>query len=310
MAEYKKETDKVHKVTLKSKITHALWGCKSASVGEKVNLEVRTQFVGNGSEIQIKVQDKSGKTIEKITDKIYADLFKGSVTIPDKAKEELTFTAKLPKHGLEKKSESLNVFPPRIITNAKWSQTEARRGDIVKLTADTKGIPDDTEVIISIYEHDQDEAHDFITKLPVRVKANKIETEWEFEYHEDVDDIPTDEEMKKAGKSYNHPEYFFVARCYGAEAKSGLLRFKDWIEIELYYDDGIPIANEKYIIYYADGAMSKGKLNEHGFALIEDIPPGRVIVEYPDVDKEEETDDTVEEITVDEKESESAFEKI
>lgn len=281
MAEYKKETDKVHKVTLKSKITHALWGSKNASVGEKMNLEVRTQFVGNGSEIQIKVQDKSGKTIEKITDKIYADLFRGSVTIPDKTKEEMTFTAKLPKHGLEMKSEVLKVFPPRLITNAKWSQTEARRGDIVKLTAETKGIPEDTEVIISIYEHDQDEAHDFITKLPARVKGNKVGIEWEYEYHEDVDEIPTDEEMKKVGRNYNHPEYFFVVKCSGAEAKSGLLKFQDWIEIELQYNNGDPVSKEEYILHLPDGSERRGILNNKGYSKEEDIPPGNVTVEFP-----------------------------
>ncbi len=279
MAEYKKEINKVHKVTLKSKITHALWGRKSASVGEKANLEVRTQFVGNGSEIQIKVQDKSGKTIEKIIDKIYGDKFRGAVEIPEKAKEELTFTAKLSKHGLEIKSETLKVLPPRIITNAKWNQAEARRGDIVKLTADTKGIPDDTEVLISIYEHDQDEAHDFITKLPVRVKANKIETEWEFEYHEDVDDIPTDEEMQKVGRNYNHPEYFFIARCGGAEAKSELLKFKDWIEIEFVDKEGKPLKGKEYILKLPDGSERKGKLDEKGKAKLEDIPPGDISVE-------------------------------
>ena len=275
MAEYKKDTDKVHKVTLPTKIIQALWGRKVASVGEKANLEVWTQFVGNGSEIQIKVQDKSCKTIEKITDKIYADIFRGSITIPDKTKEEMTFTAKLPKHGLEMKSEVLKVLPPRIITNAKWSQQEARCGDIVKLTAETKGIPDDTEVIISIYEHDQDEAHDFITKLPVRVKGNKIETEWEFEYHEDVDDIPTDEEMKKVDRNYNHPEYFFVARCGGAEAKSELLKFKDWIEFKLLNYTG----EEEYILHLPDGSKLNGKFNDNGILREENIIPGKYLIE-------------------------------
>lgn len=275
MAEYKKETDKAHKVTLKSKITHALWGRKSASIGEKVHLEVRTQFVGNGSDIQIKVQDKSGKTLEKIADKIYADQFKGSVEIPQKAKEELTFTVKLPRHGLEKKSEILNVLPARIITNAKWDKKEAGRGDTLKLMAETKEIPDDTEVVISIYEHDQDGAHDFITKLPVRVRGNKIGAEWNFEYHEDVDDIPTDKEMKKVGKSYNHPEYFFIARCGGAEAKSGLLKFKDWIEVKLLGYTG----KEKYILKFPDGTQRKGSFNDKGMLKEENLPPGKFSIE-------------------------------
>jgi len=41
--------------------------------------------------------------------------------------------------------------------------------------ADTEGIPDETKVMISIYEHDQDGNHDLITKLPAFVKQNRIE---------------------------------------------------------------------------------------------------------------------------------------
>ncbi|MBI3609830.1 MAG: hypothetical protein HY204_03900 [Nitrospirae bacterium] len=283
MAEYKKETDKIHKVTLQSKITHALWGSKSSAVGEKVNFEVWTHFVGNGSEIQIKVEDKSGKTIEKLTGQVYGNYFAESITVSDKAKDELTFTAKLPKHSLEKKSEALKVIPPRSITNAKWGQQEARRGDIVKLTAETKNIPDDTEVIISIYEHDQDGAHDFITKFPTKVKRNKIEAEWEYEYHDDVDDIPTDEEMKKTGRNYNHPEYFFVVRSGGTEAKSGLLKFKDWIEIELKDDNGNRIPDEEYVLHLPDRSQRRGRLNSEGYAKETDIPPGKVKVKFPGI---------------------------
>lgn len=279
MAEYKKDTDKVHKVTLPSKIIQTLWGRKVASAGEKANLEVWTQFIGNGSDIQITVKDGKGSTVEKLSGKVYANKFATSVVVSDKAKESLSFTAKLPKHGLEMKSVTLKILPPIKVSNLKWGQKEARRGDMVKLSADIEGVPDDTEVMINIYEFDADGAHDFITKFPVRVKSNKIETEWEFEYHEDVDDIPTDEEMKKFGKSYNHPEYFFVARCGGAEAKSGLLKFKDWIEIVIAYVDGEPVTNKEYNLILPDGSRNKGKLDQEGKLKLENIPPGKIIIE-------------------------------
>lgn len=285
MAEYTKPTDEVHVITLDSKITHALWRTKTACVEEKAVFEVWTHFVGNGSDIQIKVEDKRGKKIEKLKGKVYGDYFAGSIIVPKKAKEELSFTAKLPKHGLEKKSDTLKVIPPIKVTNMKWGQKEARRGDVIKLSADIEDLPDETEVMIHIYEHDQDGAHDFITKFPCRVKNKKIEAEWEYEYHEDTDDIPTDEEMKKIGGKYNPPEYFWAVEVFGMrfglKQESGLLSFRDWIELFLQDAEGNYIPNEKYKIISADGAETERQLNQEGYAKIENMPPGKVKVIYP-----------------------------
>jgi hypothetical protein len=285
MYEYKKQTDNVHTITLASTITNAAWGQKVATVGDKVKFFVQTHFVGNGSEIEIEVEDKKGKKVEKLKGQVFGDQYWGSLVIPEKAKEEITFSAKLPKHGLIMKSGTMIVFPLIKVTNMKWGQKEARRGDIVKLSADIDGLPDDAEVMILIYEYDRDGAHDFITKFPCQVKNKKIQAEWEYEYHEDTDEIPTDEEMKKYGKKYNPPEYFFVIDVYGQrfgdKQESKLLEFKDWLEIELMDENDNPISKQDYIVTLPNGDTKDGKLDQNGYALIKDIPPGRVAIEFP-----------------------------
>lgn len=284
MTEYTKPTDEVHVINLPSKITHAIWRSKAVCVEDKAVFEVWTHFVGNGSDIQIKVEDKRGKKIEKLKGKVYGDYFAGSFIVPKKAKEELSFTAKLPKHGLKKKSGPLKVIPPILVTNLKWGQKEARREDVVKLSADIEGVPDETEVMIHIYEYDQDGAHDFITKFPCRVKNKKIEAEWEYEYHEDTDDIPTDEEMKKYGKSYNPPEYFFMIDVYGQrfgdEQESGILEFRDWIEISLVDGLGNPLSDVEYTMTLPDKSKRTGRTDKKAYAIEEDIPPGKISIEY------------------------------
>ena len=279
MLEYNKETNKEHKETLESKIVHTLWFGKIACVGSQLGFEVWTHFVGNGSEIEIKVEDKRGKTIDKIKGKVYGDFFGGSLVVPEKAKEELSFIAKLPKHGLEMKSNILKVIPSVKVANLKWGQKEARRGDIVKLTADIKGVLDETKVIVSIYEYDADGAHDFISKFPCRVKNKKIETEWEYEYHEDTDEIPTNEEMQRYGNRYNPPEYFWVAEIagkrFGKEQESGLLKFIDDLEVTLVDGEGNPIGEKEYEIELPDGTTQSGKLDQDGYTILKDLSPGR-----------------------------------
>lgn len=287
--EYKKQTDKEHKETLESEIVRAVWFGKVACVGSKLGFEVWTHFVGSGSDIEIEIKDKGGKTIEKINGKVFGDKFGGSIIVPENAKEELTFTAKLPKHGLQKKSNILKVIPPIKVSNLKWGQKEARRGDIVKLSADIEGVPDETEVKVLIYEYDQDGANDFITKFPCRVKNKKIQAEWEYEYHEDTDEIPTDEEMKKYGKNYNPPEYYFVidfhGKRFGDKQESKLLEFKDWIEITLTDAVGLPVARADYAVRLADGSEKKGKLDAEGHARVDEVAPGEYWVHFPDYDE-------------------------
>lgn len=282
MLEYQKPTNQVHEIKLTSKIIHAFWNMERVAVGKKAVFEVGTQFVGDGSEIEIKIKDKSGKTIDKIKDKVYGNQCKGVVVVPKDAKEELTYIAKLSKHKLEMQSTPIKVVPAVVIKNLKWGQKEARRGDMVKITADTFNIPDEMEVKISIYEDDVDNANELITEFPLKVKKNKVETEWEYEYHGGTYDIPMDEELKPAGRKYKHPEYFFMVRYAGAEEKSDLLKFKDWMEFELKNDDGEPAANEKYVVTFADGSKKEGRLDKNGRAKIEDIPPGWVDIDYPD----------------------------
>jgi len=286
MTDYERHTDEIHEVSLPSALTHALWDRKRAVVGDRVGFVVRTHFVGNGSEINVKVTDKKGKNIEKLKGKVFGDYYKGYVNIPKNAKESLSFTAKLPEQGLELDSNVLTLIPPILIQNMAWSQSQARRGDIVTLSADTEEIPDDTEVMIYIYEYDQDRVHDFITKFPTRVKQNKIEIEWEYEYHEDTDEISTEEEMQEYGKHYNPPEYFWVAevagRRFGEEQESGLLEFKDWIEIKIVDAEGFPIANADYEIQFADGATQRGSLDADGITMLENIAPGKCKLSLPD----------------------------
>ena len=301
MSEYKKQTDEVHEVKLDSKITNVNWRQKIATVGDTVSFFVQTHYVGSGSDIEVKFEDKKGKIRLSTGDepgkmkgtvsgKVYGDRFMGTIVVPEKAREELKFTVKLKMHGLEMKSKPIIVFPKINVTNLKWGQKEARRGDIVKLSADVENLPDEAEVMIVIYEYDQDGAHDFITKFPCRVKNKKIETEWEYEYHEDTDEIPTQEEKEKYGKNYNPPEYFFVidfhGQIFGDKQESGLLEFKDWIEIELRDDEGNVIGNEDYVLHLPDGKERRGTLDENGIAKEKDIPPGKVIIEFINSDEE------------------------
>lgn len=278
MPEHQGNTGKVNKVKLESSIDRVVWTSGTGSPGAKTGVEVNTHFVGNNTEIKIEISDKSGKKFDTVKGKISGNSFWKEITVPEKAKDELYAEAKISKLGLTNKSNPMYLYPKIEIKNVKWDKKEARRGDVLKLTADISGVADGVEGEIQIWEYDDDLAHDLITKFPVIIKNNKIETDWEYEYHEDTDDIPTEEETEKG---YNPPEYFFRVVVGGVTADSGLLEFKDWIEIKLQDDEGNPIADEEYIIYLPDGTTRRGNLDAEGKVKLEDIPPGNYRIVYP-----------------------------
>jgi hypothetical protein len=280
MPVHTKQTDQISKIELASSLQQVYWTKQMVAAGGVVGLEIFTHFVGNGSSLEIELSDQNGKNFGKYKEQISGNRFWTQIKVPTEAKQALYANVKLPKHGLQMKSNPLIILPPVQITNAKWDKKEARRGDILKLTADVKGVQDGTEGEIEIWEHDSDGAHDFIAKFPVFVKNKKVEAEWEYEYHEDTDDIPTSEETEKG---YNPPEYFFRLNVGGVSADSGLLEFKDWIQIELIDNEGNPIPNEDYILYLADGSERRGKLNSDGLYRENNIPPGTYIVTFPNL---------------------------
>ncbi len=285
MTEYRRATNQIHQVKLTSRLVHALWISREVCAGEKAAFEVWTHFVANGAAIQVTATDKKGNPAGTCNGQVFGNFFGGSLAVPEKAQDALTFTAKLPDHNLEKKSDACRVLPPVKIKNQKWDRQEARRGDIVKLTADVENIPDGLEVLIQIYEHDRDGAHDLVTRFPCRVENRKLACEWIYEYHEDTDEIPTDEELKAHGKRYNPPEYFWVAeygrKRFGEKQESGLLLFKDWIEISLADVNGKPVADAAYTLRLPDGSQRSGRLDKNGLAKVKDVPPGGYHVEFP-----------------------------
>jgi len=286
---YNKGTDSEHEIKLDSQLIYAAWRRGHARAGGTASFEVGTAFVGNGAKIKITGKSDGRTKLGKISDEIKNNKYIGEFEIPEDAEidDMIYFEVKLSKNGLSGESNRIPVLPPVVVSDMKWSAEEARRGDLLTLSAKVQGCDDGDEGKLIIYEYDRDGVHDRITEIPIKVQDNKIETKWEYEYHEDTDEIPTDEELREYGKSYNPPEYFFLIEIdgqrFGEEQESGLLEFKDSIEIELSDAQGNPIAEAEYKIIMADGRELEGKLDKMGTARIAQVPPGRFSVEFKDI---------------------------
>ncbi len=291
--EFTKSTDSEHEVKLDSELISVSWTCGMAIGGQTASFEVLTELVGEGAPVKVKGKSENGKKLGKVTGVMRRNHFGGAFQIPEDIElgDKVFFEAKLSKNSLDGESEHIPAYPPIRVSNMKWSAQEARRGDTLTLSADIKGLPNEAEVVIVIYEHDRDGAHDHITELPANVDNEKIEVSWEYEYHEDTDEIPTQQELDKYNGQYNPPEYFFTIKAegveYGSDQESGLLKFKDWFRISLVDNSGRPKADEDYILMLADGTERKGKLDGDGQAIEQDLPPGEVRIKFPNAERDE-----------------------
>ena len=280
MSEHKSQTDRTHQVELASSIERVQWARLRAAPGGTVGLDLFTRFVGNGAMLQIKITDHHGTTHGAYKNQIHNNHLSAEIQIPPEAREALYAEVKFPKHGLQQKSPALLLTPPVEVKNAKWSQSEARRGDLLTLSADVRGVPDGTEAQIQIFEHDADGAHDPITRFTTLVEKKCVEAEWEYEYYEDTDDIPSEKEVEKG---YQPPEYFFRVEVEGVTADSELLTFKDELVIQVKDLAGRPIQSKKYVVHLADGARRKGMLDETGHVTEKDVPPGKIRLKLKDI---------------------------
>lgn len=286
MDTYSGQTDETTEVTLPSAIEVVMWTRAVAAPGATVGLSVFTRFVGNGSDMQIELSDAEGRKHGTFKDKLNGNRFTSQLVVPPKAAKALVAEVKLPKHGLSMTSPALLLAPVVEITNARWSEQTARRGDLLTLEADVTGAADGTEAEILVWEHDEEGAHEPVTKFPVLVQGGKVEAEWEFEYVGDVADVPTDEE---AEGGYQAPEFVFRVQVQGIQAESNRLAFIDTLNVSIVdAESGAPYADQKVTAHLADGSTRDGSLDAEGHLLDEDVPPGPVRLELPNIEVDEE----------------------
>ncbi len=286
--EFSKSTDSEHTVKVDPILIAAFWSSVKAPAGGNAKFKIQTAFVGNDAKIKIVGSSENGVSLGTIKGKIRNNIFKGKFDIPEdmEVDDQVFFEVSFPKNGIDGESDRIPVVPMIKVNNMSWGASEARRGDTLTLSAFVDGVRDNEEVIITIYEYDQDSVHDKITELSATVMNGRFEIEWEYQYYEDTDEIPTQEELDEYGGSYNPPEYFFTVKVedeeFGLNQESELLVFKDWIEIELLDENGDPVAGAEYILCLADGTKIEGTLDGDGLAREEDIPPGWYWIFFPE----------------------------
>jgi hypothetical protein len=281
---FTKPSDQSNRIQVESNIIYCLWTCGRAWAGCVAPFEVRTSLVGEGAEIKFRLMNDSGKTLEKKSDKIFGNRYRGTIEIPSKVKldDMLYIEVELPKHKLDIESNQIPAGPAIQVQSMQWGQQEVKRGDTVKMQAKFVDLPDKTEAEVTVYEYSDQNYHDPIVTIPTEINSDQMEILWEFQYQNDVAQIPTMSELQPYNKSYQQPQYFFVIEIdgnkIGVKQESGLLKFKDSVDFVLKDSDGNVLPDIDCVITGPDNKEVKVKTDKNGAIAAKDIPPGSLQV--------------------------------
>jgi hypothetical protein len=283
-ATYNAQTDTKNKIKLESSIIYAEWKSPAAVGGYTAELEVVTSMVGEGATIEIKGKSSKGKAPDSIKGTIHGNYFAGSLPIPEKVdpSAEIWFEAKLSKHGLKMESLPIPARPPIYATSLKWDKTEVHRGDIVKMQGKFEGCVPNSEAQVIVYEYNPDGHHDKVLTIPTQLKNLDLEVQWEFDYVEHTEKIPTESEKQKYQKHYVPIDYFFVVVIDGVKIgmgqESGKLRFRDEIEFQIVDELGNVIANKTADFTLPDGSRHSASTDANGKLQLSNASPGVISI--------------------------------
>ena len=218
-----------------------------------------------GHFLDVKFTDSGGFPIKGV---------KYAIKTPDGDTIKGTLGGQIKKTGIKEGSYEIQLMA---ITKAEWSDKNAKVGDTVKLLVETAGIDSGEKACIDIYIKDANYSDKLLKNIESEVSSDKIELDWKLEVDDELLGIS---EEKDQNGGYSQPFFYFSVRIDDLMKRSGLLIYKDWIELELKDEEGNPVGNKKYRVFLPNGEIKEGKLDSNGYAKVEDIPPGNVKVTY------------------------------
>jgi phage baseplate assembly protein gpV len=293
MGEYERE--RAEQETKHPEFTTVKWGKGKVREGEETELLAQVKDIGDGNPVTFRIwkdgQDPAvniaqGQIVKAVEGGAAKAVF--SYRLPSgehlpEADPKWYFTA----HSAWcpwKKSGMITVELLRPeITKCEWQKdgksiSEALVGDEVTLHIETKDIEDGDTVRVEVWEHDEDNKHDYVTGLTGTVGNGKAEVRWQVVYREDNDDSTSGKEL--AEKGYTLPEYHFTVRHRrSGSAESPVVHVKGWTgNILKEKETKDNLANKKYTLFLPDNMEIEGQAGEDGVIDERELPVGNYYI--------------------------------
>lgn len=279
MPSHQGQTDKTLKIKLPSAILEARWGLAEVAAGGTVPVEVSTYFVADGSQIKATLKDLQGEVIETVSGKVYSNLFRApyKVSKPNKTGGML-FEAELPAHSLKRMSAKIRVGPPVKITELKILDEkgselkEIAKSGRIQLTGKIEGPPAGTPCHFTLYLDSGKPEAALVQSIPAKIEGGKATCTLDFASPSWEPKHLVQRDLDRDGGSYAPLQYFFELGCLGVHAKSPLLEYVSWVEL-----DFGPIKG-KAVLIMPDGTEETKDIPADGILKVASPGAGRILL--------------------------------
>lgn len=187
----------------------------------------------------------------------------------------------------EQLQEGKGAVTLKDVYEAAWDKSEARPDESVAFSAKVEGFEDGTPATVQVLERERRGADAVVDEMTVPVKDGQVKGEWAYVYPWDEDEPEEDdadpEETDRTQEGYSAPRYYLEIQIESCSARSGLLTYQDYIEIELKDHQGEPVSDTSYVVTLPNGDIRKGSLDATGYAKEKNVPPGRFEVHFLDI---------------------------
>jgi len=225
MPTYQGQTDQVLKIKLPSAILGARWGEHEVAIGGTIMLEVTTQWVADGAEIQITVKDFEGGTVETLKGKVFSGIHRRQyqVSKPNKT-GGMYFEAELKAHGLKAMGPKVKVWPAVDITALEWLDDKGKALKTVTgdqnmiLRAKVKSSASNLKATFAIFRNLGKGESCIATYGPYPVKDGISELQWVFKMPHD--EMETLDRGESKPESRPKPVWHFTVSSLGTTVKS------------------------------------------------------------------------------------------
>ena len=276
------QTGEVLRVTLPSKIISARFVATAVAHNSSIDIEVRTHWVGDNSELTISVMDMDGNEVDNITGKVIRDIFRVNYNAQVNNTMGLYFSVDMPDHGLYAESAPMRVFPEVIIQNFKYLDKDDQELEYLekyqefKAQATIQGPPDGTECIVTLYESLKENSPRVITSNRCKIQDGIVTQDYREALSKLSKDIDTHQKLNPDGLDYYQPTYFFRVECFGTEADSHPIIIAHNMVLEFNKgSENNAFAGKELKITAPDGTEETQTIPDDGLVVVTCSKPGK-----------------------------------
>lgn len=287
MAKLTGQTDQEVEFRLPSAIISATWVESSGYVNGKVTAELRTLNVGDGAPVQIVLKNRKGEALQTYSGVMVQGLHRRLIPLGADAAEGVFFEAKWPDHSLSCLGPALPVGPAIALGKPAWEDSESgdavttlRRGMSLALTCPQQNIPAGQTGHFVVYCKLGERPAALLARIMAKIEGDSLKAQWIFDYRDATLGLGADADWRRTGESYNVPKIQLGAECLGIIAEGPEAPFRDVQRIAVVDAFGAPAPEQKVKLHLPDGSTREAKADAEGMVVLEDVPPGKVHVEW------------------------------